>query len=915
MRTLALRRPQISLGATGWFFAAAVAVTSFAPAAAVAEADRPNIVLFLADDLSWSDCSIYGQAAIPTPNMERVAKDGATFTHAFVASPSCAPSRAALLTGLDPARNGAMFNHTLPDKTHKRWPAWFQELGYEVAAFGKVAHYATVTEYGFDHASHYRYHQDDCIAAAVAWLKTRKSDKPLCLLVGTNWPHVPWPKETPFAPDAVQLPPTQVDTAETRQARARYAAAVTQADRDLGLVYDAARKQLGDETLFLFTSDHGSQFPFGKWNCYDEGVRTPLVAVWPGKVRAGLQSDALVSWIDLLPTCLEAAGGTPPLTGMKPGELSGRSFLGVLKGERAAHREHVFASHSGDGRMNEYPMRAIRSRDWKYIRNLAPDAEHHTHIDRAAGGDGRDYWTSWERLAATDADAAATVKRYHRRPAEELYDLAADPWEQVNLAAVPAHAQRLASLRAELDAWMKANGDEGLASEEKRRPKPRPTSQGAAPSPPNIIVILADDFGFGDVGCYGGKTPTPQLDRMAREGTRYTQFYVASPICSPSRAGLLTGQFPGRWRITSFLQTRQGNRDCEQADFLDPLAPSLPRQLQAAGYATAHIGKWHLGGGRDVKGAPKFAAYGYDVGLGTWESPEPHGDITASDWIWSTKDNVPRWKRTEWMVDQTLQFLSEHPQQPCFVNLWLDDTHTPWVPAEDELSGDRPRQPNGEANFRRVLTEMDRQIGRLLDRVPPSSGGRGTLVLFLGDNGPLPTFDQSRTAGLRGSKLSLYEGGIRVPCIAWWPGHVPAAGANDETVLSAVDFLPTLCAVAGAKLPEGFAGDGEEMSGALLGEKPLRTRPLFWEYGRNEKSFAYPQQARHRSPNVAVRDGLWKLLVSADGSGVQLYDLAADPREQTDLASAQPEIAARLTRQALSWRQSLPSSAEGNSSP
>lgn len=891
-----------------WRFLAVVAWAAVAMdgVAGADEASRPNIVLFLADDLSWSDCSVYGDARIPTPHMERLAKAGGTFTHAFVASPSCAPSRAALLTGLDPARNGAMFNHTLPDKALKRWPAWFQDLGYEVVAFGKVAHYATVTEYGFDHASHYRYHQDDCIEAAVAWLEKRRSDKPLCLLVGTNWPHVPWPKETALAPAAIKLPPTQVDTVETRQARTRYAAAVTNADRDLGVVYDAAVRRLGDNTLFLFTSDHGSQFPFGKWNCYDEGLRTPLIAAWPGTVRAGSRCDALVSWVDLLPTCLEAAGGTPSPSGSKAGPLSGQSFLGVLKGERTEHRQRVFASHSGDGRMNEYPMRAVRSRDWKYIRNLAPAGEHHTHIDRAQGADGKDYWSSWERLAATDAGAAAKVKRYHQRPAEELYDLAADPWEQVNLAAEPAQAQRLAAFRAELDAWMKENGDEGLATEDARRPKPRPASQGQAKPPPNIIVVLADDFGWGDVGCYGGKTPTPQLDRMAREGTRFTQCYVASPICSPSRAGLITGQFPARWRITSFLQTRQGNRDCEQADFLDPQAPSLPRTLKAAGYATAHVGKWHLGGGRDVVDAPQFAAYGYDLGLGTWESPEPHPDITASNWIWSPQDQVSRWDRTAWMVDQTLKFLADHPQQPCFVNLWLDDTHTPWVPSGDELDGQRPRRPNGEANFRRVLSEMDRQIGRLLDGLSKMDGDRSTLVLFLGDNGPLPTFEQSRTAGLRGCKLSLYEGGIRVPCIAWWPGQVPAGKVNEETVLSAIDFFPSLCAIAGAKLPEGYAADGEDLSGALVGNIPARAKPLFWEYGRNETSFAYPKEARHRSPNVAVRDGSWKLLINADGSGAQLFNLASDPQETLDVAAKQPEEVARLRKLALQWRHSLP---------
>src|ERR1044071_366780 len=141
---------------------------------------------------------------------------------------------------------------------------------------------------------------------------------------------------------------------------------------------------------------------------------------------------------------------------------------------------------------------------------------------------------------------------------------------------------------------------------------------GPSPDPPNVVVVLADDLGPGDLSCYGGATPTPHLDRMAREGVRFTRYYAAAPICSPSRCGMVTGQFPGRWRITSFLQTRAGNRACGQADFLDPKAPSLPRALKSAGYRTLHVGKWHLGGGRDVTDPPKFAAYGYDAGLGTY---------------------------------------------------------------------------------------------------------------------------------------------------------------------------------------------------------------------------------------------------------------------------------------------------------
>jgi uncharacterized sulfatase len=439
----------------------ALTLTLFA-ASAIA-ADRPHVVLFLADDLSWADCPPAGGSAPPTPNMQRLAKDGMTFTHAFVASPSCAPSRGALLTGLDPMRNGAMRNHTAPRRDVRRWPAYFQALGYETAAIGKVAHYAQVKDYGFDHVSHFNFHQDDCIDAAVKWLGERKSDKPLCLIVGTNWPHAPWPKDGWGDPADVTIGPRLVDTPRTRTAITRYRTAVANADHDLGLVYDAARTALGEDTLFAFSSDHGAQFPGGKWNCYDAGVRTPLYVVWPGKVKPGSSTSAMVSWIDVLPTLLDAVGATPPEAGTGADQISGRSFLRVLLGNADDHRDRVFLTHSGDGKMNRYPQRAVRTREWKYIRNLDPDAEYHSHVDKAEGPQG--YFSSWVEKAKSDRVAAEVVRAYHKRQPEELYDLNADPNETTNLVAHPAHAETLARLRADLDDWMRVNGDEGLKTE------------------------------------------------------------------------------------------------------------------------------------------------------------------------------------------------------------------------------------------------------------------------------------------------------------------------------------------------------------------------------------------------------------------------------------------------------------------
>lgn len=418
---------------------------------------RPDIVVFLSDDQGQLDSSPYGGRDFPTPNMQRLAESGLTFTHAFVASPSCAPSRAALLTGLMPARNGAEPNHSKPRAELKKWPAYFQELGYEVVAFGKVSHYRHTADYGFDHFAHDTFHDDAAIPAAVEFLKNRDraAAKPLCLLVGTNWPHVPWPERAEDVdPEGLPLPAKSIDTPETRSARARYVTAVAKADEDLGAVYEAARETLGEKTLFLFSSDHGAQWPFGKWNLYDSGIRVPLIVVWPGVTKAGSRTDAMVSWVDLLPTLLEAAGGDAPEG------IDGRSFLPVIRGETTEHRRRIFATHSGDGRWNIYPSRSVRGRRWKYILNLHPEFAFTTHIDLGNRRDGRAYWSTWEKAAGSGDAAEAIVRSYHRRPPEELYDLQTDPHEEHNLAGEPAHAGRRETLRSELEGWMRAQGDE-----------------------------------------------------------------------------------------------------------------------------------------------------------------------------------------------------------------------------------------------------------------------------------------------------------------------------------------------------------------------------------------------------------------------------------------------------------------------
>ncbi len=421
---------------------------------------------------------------------------------------------------------------------------------------------------------------------------------------------------------------------------------------------------------------------------------------------------------------------------------------------------------------------------------------------------------------------------------------------------------------------------------------------------PHIILILSDDLGIGDISCYYGKYKTPNIDKLAAEGGRLTNYYSASPVCSPSRAGILTGKSPAKLHFTTFLNTREDNRRKEQVDFLDPNVTTIAKLLKSRGYATGHFGKWHLGGGRDVTDAPNFDRYGFDAWSGTYESPDPDPAITATDWIWSDQDSVKRWNRTAYFVDKTLSFLKENKDKPCYVNLWTDDVHTPWVAGDDE-TGRYPGKPGEEKSFEAVLKEFDKQLGRLMDGLKALGMDQNTLVIFTSDNGPLPNFRQDRSAGLRGTKLSLYEGGTNMPFIVRWPAKMEKNWVDSSSIVSALDILPSLLDMAGDELENDEQFDGENRAGVLLGEASPREKPLIWEYGRNNSYFNFPK-APNRSPALAYREGSWKFLMNPDKTSIELYDLTHDRSESDNIAKQHPDLVKRFSETLLSWWQSLP---------
>ncbi|MBT5378391.1 MAG: sulfatase-like hydrolase/transferase [Opitutae bacterium] len=438
---------------------------------------------------------------------------------------------------------------------------------------------------------------------------------------------------------------------------------------------------------------------------------------------------------------------------------------------------------------------------------------------------------------------------------------------------------------------------------------------------PNIVLVFIDDMGWGDFSCFGNKAArTPNIDRMAKEGVRFEQFYVNSPICSPSRTAISTGQYPQRWKITSYLSNRNHNEQRGMAQWLDPKAPMLARSLQKAGYATGHFGKWHMGGQRNVDDAPPITAYGFDASLTNFEGMgpkllpltlKPGQDPGNPGRIWGDAERLGkgvRWmqrsKITEGFVDEAIPFIKKaaKAKKPFYVNLWPDDVHSPFWPPVDKWG-------NGKRKlFLSVLQEMDRQFGKLFDFVRDDEALRkNTLVLICSDNGP------EQGAGVagpfRGYKTHLYEGGVRSSLIAWSPGLIPSnknestGKVNRKSVFSAVDLVPTLLELADVTHPEGVKYDGESLPDVLLGKSHAsRKQPILFRRPPDRDAY----YGDNDLPDLAIREGKWKFLCEYDGSDAELFDMETDRGETRNLADKHPELVARLTKVCIEWHKSLP---------
>ena len=431
------------------------------------------------------------------------------------------------------------------------------------------------------------------------------------------------------------------------------------------------------------------------------------------------------------------------------------------------------------------------------------------------------------------------------------------------------------------------------------------------PLRPNIVFLYVDDMGYGDLGCYGNADArTPNLDRLAREGTRFTQFYVSHCVCSPTRASFITGQFPSRARVFGHFAHLEANAKRGMPDWLAGDGPSLPRVLQSAGYRTALFGKWHLGGGsgRVFQGkpinspnAPPVASYGFDAdrtifGNGpTWRDGQP---VDAPHDVYPYEDESVAAQSSAFIVDAAIGFLAEHARDhrdgPFLLNVWFHVPHVPMKPT-DAMREPFRHLPEPQQTFHASVSDLDGHVGRLLAKLDETGVAEDTLVLFASDNGG-PWNNGATNKPLRDGKHQLYEGGIRVPFIARWPGRVRAGRTDGTSVLNIVDFTPTLSRLAGAAMPNGYEPDGVDATAALFGADLARAKPMFWHH----------PTAQNDGPKVAMREGDWKLTTDAEGNRPALFDLAADPSEANDVALQRPAVVEGMRARLLDWMKSLP---------
>lgn len=421
---------------------------------------------------------------------------------------------------------------------------------------------------------------------------------------------------------------------------------------------------------------------------------------------------------------------------------------------------------------------------------------------------------------------------------------------------------------------------------------------------PNVVVLLSDDLGYRDIGCYDGPVKTPVLDELAAGGTRFETFYSGCAVCSPSRATLLTGRHHIRTGVYSWIH------DASQDSHLLLRETTLAEVLKAAGYRTAHVGKWHLGLPTAERDKPTPDRHGFDYWFATWNNAEP-SHRNPETFI---RNGEPVGKlegySCQLVVDEAIGWLEKGSDsgEPFFLNVWFHEPHAP-IAAPDEIVSGYGKLKDKAAVYSGTIDNTDRAIRRLLAKLREIDAPEDTLIVYASDNG---SYRDDRTGNLRGRKGMNWEGGIRVPGIFHWPGTIESGKVAREPA-GIVDILPTVCGLLGID-PPGAHLDGSDLAPILTGKGGFtRHQPLFWHL----------QKSR---PMVAMRDGNWSLVADPDYemstdnmfqekwipaikkggyTNWQLFDLSKDPGQTMDVAPENPEVLSELKEKLLGINASI----------
>lgn len=419
---------------------------------------KPNLVLFLADDCSYIDLGVYGSKDSKTPNIDKFATESMLFTKGYEAAPMSSPTRHNLYTGLWPVKTGAYPNHTMAIEGTNSIVQQLKPAGYRVALIGK-SHVGPESVFPFEYVPLTKTNDLDFAAIDKFIASCTSTHTPFCLFVTSNQPHTPWNKgdATQFDPKTLSLPPYYLDTEYLRNELCKYLAEVNYMDAEFGKILDKIDEyKQRDNTVVVYLSEQGNSLPFAKWTCYDMGVHSGFIVRWPGKVKPGTISDAIVEYCDIAPTFVDLAG-TKPVS-----KMDGKSIVPVLLGKAKEHKQYTFSLQTTRGIIKGseyYGIRSVADKKYRYIVNLTPEAT----FKNAATNDRS--FKEWLGLASTNLKAKELTSKYQHRPSKELYDLENDPYCMVNLAEKPEYSETITRLDRVLKSWMKSCGDKGQDTE------------------------------------------------------------------------------------------------------------------------------------------------------------------------------------------------------------------------------------------------------------------------------------------------------------------------------------------------------------------------------------------------------------------------------------------------------------------